>query len=95
MGCHVKFNKLFLVVRSSMGWYANLINNSSSFIASGSQQLWNLDPDFFNLEFFGPQMALANRVDAISQGPKKSRFHGPTCACYGAGRIKKHFARAV
>jgi hypothetical protein len=26
-----------------------------------------------NLEFFGPQMALAYRLDAISQGPKYSR----------------------
>jgi len=29
------------------------------------------------LEFFGPQMALAYRLDAISQGPKNSRFPGP------------------
>ena len=26
-----------------------------------------------NLEFFGPQMALAYRLDAISQGPKNSQ----------------------
>ncbi len=25
-----------------------------------------------NLDFFGPQIALAYRLDAISQGPKKS-----------------------
>ncbi len=31
-----------------------------------------------NLEFFGPQMALAYWLDAISQGPKKSDFLGPT-----------------
>jgi hypothetical protein len=31
----------------------------------------------WNLEFFGPQMALANRLDAISQGPKNSRIPGP------------------
>jgi hypothetical protein len=30
-----------------------------------------------NLNFFGPQIALAFRLDAISQGPKKSRFPGP------------------
>ncbi len=30
-----------------------------------------------NLEFIGPQMALAYRLDAISQGPKSSRFPGP------------------
>jgi hypothetical protein len=29
------------------------------------------------LEFFGPQMALAYRVDAISQGPKNSRIPRP------------------
>jgi hypothetical protein len=29
------------------------------------------------LEFFGPQMALAYRIVAISQGPKNSRFPGP------------------
>jgi hypothetical protein len=31
----------------------------------------------FTLEFFGPQMALAYRLDAISQGPKNSQFPGP------------------
>jgi hypothetical protein len=30
-----------------------------------------------NLDFLLPQMALAYRLDAISQGPKKSRFPGP------------------
>ncbi len=34
-----------------------------------------LDPG--NLEFSGPQMALAYGLDAISQGPKNSRFPGP------------------
>jgi hypothetical protein len=30
------------------------------------------------MEFFGPQkMALTYQLDAISQGPKKSRFTGP------------------
>jgi hypothetical protein len=29
-----------------------------------------------NLEFFGPQMALAYRLDATSQDPKYSRFPG-------------------
>jgi hypothetical protein len=28
-------------------------------------------------KFFGPQMALAYWLDAISQGPKKSQFPGP------------------
>ncbi len=28
--------------------------------------------------FFGSQMALAYRLDAIPQGPKKSRFPGPS-----------------
>ncbi len=31
----------------------------------------------YNLEFFGPQIALAFRLYAISQGPKNSRFPGP------------------
>ncbi len=30
-----------------------------------------------NLEFFGPQIALAYRLDAISQGLKNSQFPGP------------------
>ncbi len=29
------------------------------------------------LDFFGPQMALAYRLDAISQGPKNSQIPGP------------------
>jgi hypothetical protein len=29
------------------------------------------------IEFFWPQMALAYRLDAISQDPKNSRFLGP------------------
>ncbi len=33
-----------------------------------------LDPG--NLDIFRPQMALAYQLDAISQGPKKSRFPG-------------------
>jgi hypothetical protein len=28
-------------------------------------------------QFFGPQMALAYRLDAISKGPKNSRIPGP------------------
>jgi hypothetical protein len=28
-------------------------------------------------KFFGPQMAVAYRLDAISQGPKNSRIPGP------------------
>jgi hypothetical protein len=31
-----------------------------------------------NLEFFGPQIALAYQIDAISQGPKNSPFPGPS-----------------
>jgi hypothetical protein len=30
-----------------------------------------------NLDFFRLQMALTYKLDAISQGPKKSRFPGP------------------
>jgi hypothetical protein len=30
-----------------------------------------------NLKFFGPQMALAYGLNAISQGPKNSRIPGP------------------
>jgi hypothetical protein len=30
-----------------------------------------------NLEIFGPQMALAYRLDVISQGPKNSQLPGP------------------
>jgi hypothetical protein len=29
------------------------------------------------LEIFGPQMALAYRLDALSQGPKNSQIPGP------------------
>ncbi len=31
----------------------------------------------FGAQFFGPQMALAYRLDAISQGPKNSQTPGP------------------
>jgi hypothetical protein len=31
-----------------------------------------------NLEFFGPQIALAYRLDVILQGPKTHNFQGPT-----------------
>jgi hypothetical protein len=31
-----------------------------------------------NRDFFGPQMALAFRLNAISQGPKKYQFPGPS-----------------
>ncbi len=52
------------------------------------------------LDFFGPQMAIASRLDAISQGQKRSRFPGPkkvsisraqpppTCSCNGDACIK-------
>ncbi len=45
-----------------------------------------------NLDFIGPQMALAYLLDAISQGPKKSRFPGtnplPLALVMDAARIK-------
>ncbi len=46
-----------------------------------------------NLEFllFGPQMALAYRLDAILLGPKNSQFPGPapsSCPRNGSARIK-------
>ncbi len=40
-----------------------------------------------NLKFFGPQMALINWLDAISQGPKNSRFP-PTCPRNLSARFK-------
>ncbi len=43
------------------------------------------------LEFFGPKMALAYRLDAISQGPKNSRFPfqpPPTCPRNVSAHIK-------
>jgi hypothetical protein len=39
--------------------------------------VWALDLPTIHLKFFGPRMALAYRLDAISQGPKKSRIPGP------------------
>jgi hypothetical protein len=35
------------------------------------------DRDIFET-FFGPQMPIAYRLDAISQGPKNLEFQGPT-----------------
>jgi hypothetical protein len=50
-------------------------------------------------EFFGPQMALAYRLDAISQGPKTSRFPGPNplplALVMDAARIKSITNRAA
>ncbi len=47
-----------------------------------------------NLNFFGPQMALAYRLDAIPLGPEKSRFPGPdpppTFFCNGCCLHQKH-----
>jgi hypothetical protein len=47
----------------------------------------------------GPQMALAYRLDAISQGPKKSQFPGPNllplALVMDAARIKSITHRAV
>jgi hypothetical protein len=34
-----------------------------------------------NLEFFGPQVALAYRLDAVSQDPKNSQFLGTPRSC--------------
>jgi hypothetical protein len=48
------------------------------------------------LEFFGPQIALANQVDAISQGPKNSRIPGPyplPLALVMDMHASKHYAR--
>jgi hypothetical protein len=51
-----------------------------------------------NLKYFGPKMALAYRLDAISKDPKNSRFSGPnpppTRSCNGTARIEnvKHGA---
>ncbi len=51
------------------------------------------------LEFFGPQMALAYRLDAISQGPKNSQFPGPNplplALVNGYARIKNIMHGAV
>jgi len=48
---------------------------------AGRSIIWasgrGLVPGSRNLQFFGPQMALAYRLDSISQGPKNSRFLGP------------------
>jgi hypothetical protein len=52
-----------------------------------------------NLEFFGPQMALAYWLDAISQDPKNSRFPGPNplplALVMDAARIKSIMHGAV
>jgi hypothetical protein len=50
-------------------------------------------------DFIGPQMALAYRLDAISQGPKMSRFPGPNplplAQVMDAACIKSIMHRAV
>ncbi len=38
--------------------------------------------------FFGPKMALTYRLDAISQGPKNSRFPLPLAQVMDVARIK-------
>ncbi len=52
-----------------------------------------------NLEFFGPQRALAYRLDAISKDPKNSRFPGtnpiPLALVMDAARIKSIMHGAV
>jgi hypothetical protein len=49
------------------------------------------------LDFFGPQMALALRLDVISQSPKKSQFPGPNPFPLGLimdlTALKKHYIR--
>ncbi len=51
------------------------------------------------LEIFGPQMVLAYRLDANSQGPKNSSFPGPkptpTCTLNGSENIKNIMHVAV
>ncbi len=45
-------------------------------------------------EFFGPQIALAYRLDAISQGPKNSRIPGPNpLPLPQVMNIQKHYAQ--
>jgi hypothetical protein len=50
-------------------------------------------------DFFGPQMELAYWLDAISQGPKMSRFPGPNplplALVMDAAHIKSIMHRAV
>jgi hypothetical protein len=48
-----------------------------------------------SLDFFGPQMPLVQHLDAISQGPKKSRFPLATCTRNGFARIKSITYMAV
>ncbi len=50
------------------------------------------------LEFFGPQMALAYRLDAVSQGLKNSRIPGPNAlplalTMFTLCTHPKHYAR--
>ncbi len=49
---------------------------SSSFLISFVMGGGGVGPGI--LKFFGPQMALAYLLNAISQGPKSSRIPGPT-----------------
>jgi hypothetical protein len=52
-----------------------------------------------NLNFFGPHMALAYRLNAISQGPKESQFPGPDplplALVMDAARIKSNTHGAI
>ncbi len=52
-----------------------------------------------NLAFFGLQIALAEGLDAISQGAKKNRFQGPNLLPFAlvmdAAHIKRIMHRAV
>jgi hypothetical protein len=60
---------------------------------------WVLVQKTTYLDFFGPQMSLAYRLNAISQGPKKSRFPGPNplplALVMDAARIKSITHRTV
>jgi hypothetical protein len=53
--------------------------NFSSLVKITDHAQWNLNQtENEDLDFFGPyEMALAYRLNVISQGPKKSRFQGP------------------
>jgi hypothetical protein len=65
-----------------------------SFVVGGGGE--QCGHDFTALE--GLQMALAFRLDAISQGPKKSCFQGPTpqtCPRNGCCPHQKHYARGA
>ncbi len=52
-------------------------------LLSPKPELWALEAHVHKttygpVDFFGPQMALAKRLDAISQDPKSFHFQGPS-----------------